>query len=586
MLRQQQFLQCGIARQIAQPARVGCIGQAPGFVQIPAGLAHLRQVDLRANGLFDLVGSEQCERTLQLRLCLGVVAQRDVGFAQCRVQLCGGGGLTGQVRIDACGAGVDQILCADLAAFCIGRIDAAKNRFEESVHRFGARGLRARDLRLPGGDAGARDHGQRDGSSRGQAHPVTSREFADAIRRAVCARQDRAAIAPAPHVLRQRFHAGVATRRLRVGRARHDDAGIAAQCARVHPRRAARARALARKRQATRWRARGRVRVVMKARAGQQFEQQHAKLENIHGRAGGGAGDLLRRRVGARQHARGSGGLLRGARVFQHFGDAEIEQVRAVVRIDEHVRRLDVAVHDQQAVRMRDRIAQLHDDIATRVEVDVRALAPVIERNPIDVRHDQVGSAIRTDAAVEKGRDRGVRQAREDFALAAEARQDFVRIHAAPDQLERAALDGAIDFAFGQVHRAHPARAEQVPRRPSIQGKARRVCGDLVNQRIAQQIGECGRRRGRRAGAGKVGEQAPYIRRVAGVQAIEPRRARGDVHVQRLIQQRGKRAPALRIEGFHRLHRMGFAPTDENPRRITTPPCRRFAAARRAARAP
>jgi hypothetical protein len=51
----------------------------------------------------------------------------------------------------------------------------------------------------------------------------------------------------------------------------------------------------------------------------------------------------------------------------------------------------------------------------------------------------------------------GMAKAREDVSLAAEARQHVGTVHAALDQLDRAALHEAVSLALGEIHRTHPA---------------------------------------------------------------------------------------------------------------------------------
>ena len=146
--------------------------------------------------------------------------------------------------------------------------------------------------------------------------------------------------------------------------------------------------------------------------------------------------------------------------VFEHLGDAEVEQVRAVVRIDKHVRRLDIAMHDQQAMWMRDRVAELQDHPAARFEIDIGTRAPLVERHAVNVAHDQVRATVSADAAVEQRRDRRMGETDQDLPLAAEAREDLIRIHAEPDELQRTALGAAVKRAFGKVYGAHAPAAE------------------------------------------------------------------------------------------------------------------------------
>ena len=82
-------------------------------------------------------------------------------------------------------------------------------------------------------------------------------------------------------------------------------------------------------------------------------------------------------------------------------------------------------------------------------------LAVAIDANTFDVLHHQVGKAVGCGSAVDQRGDVGMRQAREHLALQAEAAQDFLRIHAALDQLDGDLLLEFVIEARGQPHRSH-----------------------------------------------------------------------------------------------------------------------------------
>ena len=77
----------------------------------------------------------------------------------------------------------------------------------------------------------------------------------------------------------------------------------------------------------------------VRARAGEQLEQQHAEAVDVGPRADRLAGDLLRRGVVGCQHTRA---VLRefghvAQAIGQQLGDAEVEQLDLTLRIDEQV---------------------------------------------------------------------------------------------------------------------------------------------------------------------------------------------------------------------------------------------------------
>jgi len=87
--------------------------------------------------------------------------------------------------------------------------------------------------------------------------------------------------------------------------------------------------------------------------AAKQFGQQHTQRVHIDGSRRGVAHVLFGSGVRASQAPH------LGARLFafagKEFGDAEIDQLDATIRADEHVAGLQVAMHDQAAMRMLDR---------------------------------------------------------------------------------------------------------------------------------------------------------------------------------------------------------------------------------------
>ena len=86
-----------------------------------------------------------------------------------------------------------------------------------------------------------------------------------------------------------------------------------------------------------------------------QLEQHHTQRKHIGRGANGLPGDLLRRGVVRRQAAAGMprdvagrGGRVGG--VAEQTGNAEVEQLGLAAGRDEHIRRLQIAVHDELRV--------------------------------------------------------------------------------------------------------------------------------------------------------------------------------------------------------------------------------------------
>ena len=133
-------------------------------------------------------------------------------------------------------------------------------------------------------------------------------------------------------------------------------------------------------------------------RATEQAMQHDAQLPDV-----GGGGD--RRRVqlfgrcvfeGQRAVA-GGGGLV----AFQLLGDAEVEQLDPAFAIDQQVRGLEVAVDDQVAMRMADRVQHLHEQLHALAQVQPARVAPLVDGRAIHVLHDEVGIAVVAEATVQ-----------------------------------------------------------------------------------------------------------------------------------------------------------------------------------------
>ena len=96
-----------------------------------------------------------------------------------------------------------------------------------------------------------------------------------------------------------------------------------------------------------------------------QFEQHHTQRKHIGRGANGLAGDLLRRGVVRRQAAAGMACDVAGRRrppavVIEQTGDAEVQQLGLAARGDQHVGRLQVAVHDELRVGVLHRFGHPH----------------------------------------------------------------------------------------------------------------------------------------------------------------------------------------------------------------------------------
>ena len=121
---------------------------------------------------------------------------------------------------------------------------------------------------------------------------------------------------------------------------------------------------------------------------------------------------------------------------------------------------LQVAMHDEVAVRRRDRVAAVLQELEARLDGETPRPAVLRDRLALDELHHEVRPPVLGRAAVEEPRDVRVLEAREDAPLAGEAREDFVRRHAASQELDRDALVEEAVGALGEEDLAHAAAPE------------------------------------------------------------------------------------------------------------------------------
>ena len=108
---------------------------------------------------------------------------------------------------------------------------------------------------------------------------------------------------------------------------------------------------------------------------------------------------------------------------------------------------------------------------AAVLQAEVAIARPGIDALAFDVFHDEERPPVGSAAAVDEVGDEGVVEIGEDLALAAEAFQDFGRIHAVLDQLEGRLLPEIV-VADGQVDSAHSAAADLADYAPVAHARA------------------------------------------------------------------------------------------------------------------
>ena len=280
-----------------------------------------------------------------------------------------------------------------VARLGIGKLPQRTVALVLCLQRGGHRALAfaAGPMRLPhraddAGDDG--EHGQR---ARGDSTTVPRRELAEPVRQRCRTCAHRLFVEKALQVIGQRRCRRVAIARRFAHRLGDDVVEVAGErLAQAVARRRALLRTAEQGRHARRFHIVQRAQQLIArcrpdrhgAAAGQQLVKQHAERVDV-GRGGHRlAEQLLGRgvfgreqlRIGARQRRAVAGGF-----VFEQLGDAEIEQLDAAVVIDEHVQRLDVAMHDQVRVRVGDGREHVEEQADARFAVEPLQVAVAID---------------------------------------------------------------------------------------------------------------------------------------------------------------------------------------------------------------
>ena len=144
----------------------------------------------------------------------------------------------------------------------------------------------------------------------------------------------------------------------------------------------------------------------------------------------------------------------------QQLGDAEIEQFRRPVTVDQDVSGLEIAVHDEVAVREVDGFADGQNQADSVFDAQGPLGGVAGDPGAFDELHDEPGDAVFGGATVEQAGDVGVFEAGEDLAFAAEAAEDEIGVEAGAHQ-----FDGDFGFvlivgANGEIDGAHASGAD------------------------------------------------------------------------------------------------------------------------------
>ena len=121
---------------------------------------------------------------------------------------------------------------------------------------------------------------------------------------------------------------------------------------------------------------------------------------------------------------------------------------------------LDVAMDNQVLMRVRDRSADLAEQVEPVSNRQLMSAAIFVDWLTIDVLHDEIWGAFTGCPTVEQARDVGVLEAGENLPFVAETLEHRLGLHAALDQLDRDAHLELRIGALAEIDRPHAAAAQ------------------------------------------------------------------------------------------------------------------------------
>ena len=160
--------------------------------------------------------------------------------------------------------------------------------------------------------------------------------------------------------------------------------------------------------------------------------------------------------------------------LVQKLTGAKVEQLGAVLRRDQDVGWLEVAVQDEVAMSFDDGFAELLQHRQKLACADLRIIRKSIDTLAVDVLHGDVGSTVRGCARIQQARDAGVCKAGKGIALVQEGRHRGAAGMSTAENLDGRVADnwlcaleawisglraGFITHALSQIHHAHATAA-------------------------------------------------------------------------------------------------------------------------------
>ena len=137
-------------------------------------------------------------------------------------------------------------------------------------------------------------------------------------------------------------------------------------------------------------------------------------------------------------------------RLVHRLGQAEVDHLRdrfTVIKADQNVRRLQIAVDDPLLMRVLHSVADLHEEIETLFDGYPGLVAILGDGHALDVLHHEERTPLFRDSSIEHFRDVRMIHERQGLTLDFEPRQHLPAIHARLDQFDRHAPPNGLQSA-------------------------------------------------------------------------------------------------------------------------------------------
>src|SRR5215469_10759068 len=114
---------------------------------------------------------------------------------------------------------------------------------------------------------------------------------------------------------------------------------------------------------------------------------------------------------------------------LQQLGNAKIQKLHMAVFVDQHIRRLDVAMHDEVRVRVRHRGQHIKEEMNPGSKVELSFVTVVVDRLAFHIFEDKVRLSSSRYTCVQQFRDVGIGKPGKDCTFSLES-----LLAAPPDQ--------------------------------------------------------------------------------------------------------------------------------------------------------